>query len=74
MEITFAAAFCSHGGFVRSTEDEVEWFERVKWENQHGKGTSYELNLIWFRLNLEFYRQYHLRKVLEEIGEELNNE
>jgi hypothetical protein len=51
--ITYTAQFCSDC----STSSGEKWFDRFKWQNQHGKGTSIELNLLWFSIGLEFYRK-----------------
>ena len=66
MEITFVTQYCSHGAFVRSEDENVQWFELTTWENQYGSGREYCLNLIWFRISLEVYRK---RKVEEDSDE-----
>ena len=58
MEVTLIFSFCSHGQFVRSEDEQVQWFERTDWENQFGSGKDYCLNLIWFRVSLEIYRKH----------------
>jgi hypothetical protein len=53
MVITYTAHFRSNW----RTNAGVKLFERFKWQNQHGKGTCYELALLWFSFGLEFYRK-----------------
>lgn len=74
MEITFSASYCSHGGYnPAKSESEINWVESTEWQNQHGKGRDFILNLIWFQISLEIYRQFLLKKALDEVGKELNN-
>lgn len=64
MELTTTMAFCSHGAFSPANkEDEITWVHKSTWQNQFGAGTSFELNLIWFRFSLEIYNQH--RKPVE---------
>lgn len=76
MEITFTAAFCSHGGYSPAKSDEdIRWFDKIIWKNQFGRGKEYALNLIWFNISLVLYTQHDpAHAVLTEIKEALSNE